>query len=106
MIKTYILFSTIYTKTKTNIEKLKDEIFQTLKLIRVYTKSPGKKHDWPPVALHDGDEVATLAKVIHKDFIKRFSFARIWGKSAKHDGQKVGLEHELMDEDIVEIHTK
>jgi len=96
----------ISTKTKTNIEKLKDEIFQTLKLIRVYTKSPGKKHDWPPVALHDGDEVATLAKVIHKDFIKRFSFARIWGKSAKHDGQKVGLEHELMDEDIVEIHKK
>ncbi|MBS3162572.1 50S ribosome-binding GTPase [Candidatus Woesearchaeota archaeon] len=96
----------ISTKTKKNIEKLKDEIFQTLKLIRVYTKSPGKKHDWPPVALHDGDKIVTLAKVIHKDFIKRFSFSRIWGKSAKHDGQKVGLEHDLMDEDIVEIHTK
>jgi ribosome-interacting GTPase 1 len=96
----------ISTKTKQNIEKLKDEIFQTLKLIRVYTKSPGKQHDWPPVAMHAGDDITSLARIIHKDFVKRFNFARIWGKSAKHDGQKVGLEHELMDEDIVEIHTK
>ncbi len=96
----------ISTKAKTNIEKLKDQIFQTLKLIRAYTKSPGKQHDWPPVALHEGDNISSLAKIIHKDFIKRFNYARIWGKSAKHTGQKVGLEHELMDEDIVEIHTK
>lgn len=96
----------ISTKTKANIEKFKDEIFASLKLIRVYTKSPGRQHDWPPVALHAGDEIATLAKIIHKDFLKRFNFARIWGKSAKHAGQKVGLEHELMDEDIVELHLK
>lgn len=96
----------VSTKTKTNIERLKDQIFSELKLIKVYTKSPGKPHDYPPVALHCGDDIASLARIIHKDFLKKFNYARIWGKSAKHTGQKVGLEHELFDEDIVELHTK
>ena len=40
------------------------------------------------------------------DFIEKFNFARIWGKSVKHSGSNVGLEHVLKEGDIVEIHTK
>ncbi len=96
----------ISAETGYNLEKLKEQIFHNLRLIKVYTKTPGKEKDWPPVALHEGDTVKTLAKEIHKDFLKKFKYARIWGKSAKHSGQKVGLEHELRDEDVIEVHVK
>ena len=75
-------------------------------MIKVYTKSVDKKKpDYPPVALKKGKTVRDLALVVHKDFVKRFKFARIWGESVKHKGTKVGLDHELKDEDIVELHV-
>jgi len=86
------------------LPQLRHDIFKALKLIRTYTKTPGKPKDWPPVALHEGDTVKNLAIVIHKDFYKKFKFARIWGKSTKHDGATVGLEHRLADGDVVEFH--
>ncbi|MCD4666853.1 TGS domain-containing protein [archaeon] len=39
-------------------------------------------------------------------FLKKFRFARIWGKSVKHDGTNTGLDHILKDEDVVELHLK
>ncbi|PIX43590.1 GTP-binding protein, partial [archaeon CG_4_8_14_3_um_filter_38_5] len=40
---------------------------------------------------------------IHKDFVKNFRYAQVWGKSARFPGQKLGINHELKDEDIVTI---
>lgn len=40
---------------------------------------------------------------IHKTLSKSFKFALVWGASAKHRPQRVGLSHELVDEDIVQI---
>ena len=113
----YLPLLTIYTKsditnkgvsakTGKGLDKLKEKIFDALRLIRIYTKSPGKKKDFPPVSLHKGESIRDLAAIIHKDFYKKFRYARIWGKSAKHDGQTVGLEHKLKDQDIVEFHLK
>jgi ribosome-interacting GTPase 1 len=96
----------ISSKEKKGIDELKERIFHALSLIKVYTKTPGKPKDFPPVALHDGDNIESLARIIHKDFIKKFNYARVWGKSTKHEGQKFGLEHELKDEDVVEFHIK
>ena len=96
----------VSVKTKEGLDKLKKNIFDALGLIKVFTKSPGKKKDWPPVALYQGEKVKKLAQVIHKDFYKKFKYARVWGDSMKHDGQKVGLEHELKDNDIVEFHLR
>ena len=67
---------------------------------------PGKGPEKKPVALRKNNKVLDLAQHIHKDFIKKFNFARVWGKSAKHPGQTVGLQHILKDDDIVEIHLK
>jgi len=47
-----------------------------------------------------------MAEQVHKDFIKKFRFARIWGKSAKFPGQMCGINHKLKDDDIVELHLK
>ncbi|MBI2107105.1 TGS domain-containing protein [Candidatus Woesearchaeota archaeon] len=89
-----------------NLDKLKDFIWSNINLIKVYTKQPGKEKDFPPIALKKGSTVMDLAKEIHKDFIKKFKFARIFGKSVKFSGCKVGLEHVLQDDDAVEIHIE
>lgn len=87
-------------------ENIKDLIWKFLDLIKVYTKQPGKKPDYPPIALKKGSNIRDLATYIHKDFLRKFDFARITGHSAKFLGQRVGLDHKLEDDDIVEFHLK
>jgi small GTP-binding protein len=92
---------------KINIDKLKDEIWNHLDLIKIYTKEPGKKAKMDiPICLRKGATITDMAFFIHKDFIRKFRFARIWGHSARFSGQQSGLDHKLEDEDIVEIHLK
>jgi small GTP-binding protein len=81
-------------------------IWKKLKLIKIYTKQQGKKPTYPPLALKKGAIIKDLAEHVHKDFIKKLKYARIWGKSAKFEGQEVGLNHKLEDDDIVELHIK
>ncbi|MDD5132914.1 MAG: TGS domain-containing protein [Candidatus Nanoarchaeia archaeon] len=87
-----------------DIEKVKDLIWNNLNLIYVYTKQPGKKPAYPPIALKKGSKIKDLAGNIHKDFLKKFKHAKIWGKSAKHEGMQAGLNHILENGDIVELH--
>src|SRR3989338_29670 len=88
------------------VDDLKNAIWSLLDLVYVQTKMPGKKADWPPVALRKGSTVGELAGVVHKDFVKNFKYARIWGKSVKHNRSTVGLDHVLGEGDVVDIHTK
>lgn len=37
---------------------------------------------------------------IHKTIVEHFRVAIVYGKSVKHQPQRVGLSHELKDEDI------
>lgn len=85
---------------------IKDKIWSRLGLVYVYTKQPGKKKDFPPVALDKGSNVKDLTLKVHKDFTKNFKFARVFGKSAKFKGQRVGMTHVLKEGDVVEFHIK
>jgi hypothetical protein len=38
--------------------------------------------------------------------LRDFNFALVWGTSAKHSPQRCGVEHQLDDEDVVQIVTK
>jgi len=87
-----------------DLNGIKDKIWNSLDLIRIYCKEPGKKPESKPMVMKTNSTVADAAKRLHKDFLKYFRFARIWGKSAKYAGEKVGLEHKLEDKDILEIH--
>jgi len=96
----------VSAKTLQNLEKLREMIFQNLNLIRVFTKEPGRKPDNEPVVMDKGSTIKDLAEKIRKDFVKRFEFAKVTGKSVKFSGQNCGLEHIMEDMDIVELHIK
>ena len=91
---------------KEDAKEVIEDIWKHLDLIKIYTKQPGKKKEYPPVALKKGSMIKDIAEEVHKDFIKRFKFARVWGNSIKHQGAKAGLDHKLSDEDVVELHLK
>ncbi len=94
----------ISSKDSGNGIRLKKDIYQTLNIIRVYTKEPGKPADLKdPVVLKKGSIVLDAAKAIHKDFAHNLRYVRMWG-SSKFDGQQVDRDHPLEDGDIVEFH--
>lgn len=95
-----------------NQENIADLIWQKLNLVKIYTKQPGKKPDYPPIAMARGATVRDVAEHIHRDFVKKAkkrgvegTWARLFGKSARFPGQKVGLDHILEDDDIIELHV-
>lgn len=96
----------VSAKKGINIDAVKDAIYELADIIRVFTKSPGEEPAYPPIALKKGATVLDVAKRIHKDFAKNFKYARVWGKSVKFPGQRVGADHVLEDGDIVEIHAR
>jgi ribosome-interacting GTPase 1 len=87
-----------------SLKKLKKFLFHMMELIRVYTKSPLKKVDYSaPFVVPVGLTVEELASKIHKDFVTRFKYAKVWGTSVDFDGKRVNLSHELHDKDIIEL---
>lgn len=100
-------FIPISADKKYNIEILKEEIFERLKLIRVYLKPQGKKADFKePLIIKEGATVKDVCGKLHRDFIKNFRHANIWGSSVKFPGQKVGFEHQMEDKDVLRIILK
>lgn len=90
-----------------NLDELKEAIFQKLKLIRVYLKEVTKKASMEePLVLREGSKVKNICERLHRDFLNKFKYARIWGKSAKFPGQIQQLDHVLQDGDVVEIHLR
>ena len=88
----------------TGMNKLKEMIFSELRFIRVYMKPVGKSADIDePLILRKGDTIEVACKKLHRDFKDKFRYATVSGPSAKHDIQKVGLEHVLHDGDILTL---
>jgi len=88
------------------IDKLKEEILQSLDIIRVYTKHPKRKVDYSqPFILKKGSKVVELASNIHKDFSTKLKFVRLW-RNGKYNGMRIDRDEVLQDGDIVEFHTK
>lgn len=95
----------VSTEKKMNLEDLKKAIVDLSHIIRIYSKAPGKDPDLSkPFTLKEGSTVFDLAGKIHKDYLERLKFARIWG-SSKFEGQKVQRNYVLKDRDIVELHV-
>ncbi len=87
-------------------ENIQNDIWKRLPFIKVYTKQPGKERDYPPIAFKNGSTVRDVAEKVHKDFVKKFRYAKIFGASVMFNGAQVGLDHVLADDDVVEFHIK
>ena len=96
----------VSAKTGFNLDKIGEVVFKMLGIIRVYTKQPNGDVSKTPLILPRGATVIEAARKIHSDLAKYFTYAKVWGPSAKYPGERVGPDHVLEDGDIVEIHSK
>ncbi len=85
-----------------SLTAFKQAVWELTGLIRVYLRHHDET-DEEPVALEPGSTVADVAREIHNDIAASCRAARIWGPSARFDGQQVGREHTVQDGDVVEI---
>ena len=93
----------------TKTEELKEKIFNSFEICRIYTKEPGKninKAKQRPMILPPGSTIKDVAEKILKGFSSKIVQTKIWGPSSKFAGQIVGLKHKVKDLDIVEFKTK
>ena len=93
------------TATGQGLDALRRGAYDSLGVIRVYTKVPGKAADHGhPFTLPIGSVVLDLAREVHRDLEEGLKFAKVWGSGA-FDGQTVKRDHEIHDGDIVELHA-
>jgi uncharacterized protein len=81
-----------------SLDRLREELWALTGLIRVYLRDGGD-----PVALEPPATVLDVAHSIHHALGERCTGARVWGPSARFEGQQVGPHHELQDGDSVEV---
>ncbi|MBS3087918.1 50S ribosome-binding GTPase [Candidatus Pacearchaeota archaeon] len=100
----YIFFSQHPTKIQT--QELKQKIFETFPIIRVYTKEPKKEPSKEPMILKKGSTFKDAAEKVRKGMSEKIKRSRIWGPSSKFGGQSIGLMHILKDKDVIEFIAK
>lgn len=90
-----------------NIDELLEAMWRKLDLQRVYTKPKGEIPDYDePVVLRNTAQYCTveaLCRRIHRTLADEMKYAWVWGASVKFSPQKVGKEHVLYDEDVVQV---
>ncbi len=87
------------------IEGLRHRIYELLNIMRIYSKTPGKKADLEaPYAVRRGATLIEFAEVVHQDFAHNLKFGKVWG-STKFDGMIVKRDYVLEEGDIVELHV-
>jgi len=92
-----------------NIDFLLDKIWEYLGLVKVYTKKRGDPSDLTdPICLRRGATIEHVCHGVHRSLVEKFRYALVWGQSSKFapHPQKVGLQHQVADDDVVSIFTK
>lgn len=86
------------------IDDLKQTLYDTIEMIRIYLKPQGQEADMAePLIVKKGNNIGDVCELIHRDFRNNFRYAMVWGNSAKFPGQTVGMDHVVQDEDVVSI---
>jgi len=97
----------ISAHTGFHMEELKDKIFEKFGFIRVYLKPVGGPADLDePLIIRSPSTIQSVCERLHREFVDRFRYAKVWGRSVKHDAQRVGLTHKIEDEDVLSIVTR
>ena len=94
----------VSTASGRGLEALRRAIFGLLRVVRVYSKAPGKKPEMDsPFTLKIGSTVLDMAKAVHKDFREKLDYARVWNDQGLN-GLRVNRDYVLADGDVVELH--
>src|SRR6478736_5553495 len=79
-----------------SLDRLRARLWELTGLIRVWLRGEAQ-------ALAPGATVVDAARAVHHELAGSCTGARVTGPSAKFDAQRVGRDHTLADNDIVEI---
>ncbi len=91
---------------KIGLDSFREKVWEKLGLMRVYLKKVGKAPDMEePMIMKRGSTVNYAAGKIFRAWGGNLKYARVWGPSAKFEGQSLGGEHKLKDGDVVEMHV-
>lgn len=97
----------ISAEDQKNLDQLRDMIFDRLSLKRIYMKEKGEEPDKDePLILREDDTVEDALEKLPGDMKDRFKKAKVTGPSSKFPEQKVGMDHELEDEDVLELNLR
>ncbi len=97
-------FVPISAEKDLNLDQLAEEIWKTLDFIRIYLKRPDGEPDFEkPLILPAGSTLVDVCKRIHPRFSEGAKYAFVWGSSVKFAGQRVSLDHNVSDKDVVSI---
>ncbi|EDO47586.1 predicted protein [Nematostella vectensis] len=90
-----------------NLDYLLYQIWEYLALIRVYTKKRGEPPDFVDgLILRRGATVEHVCHVIHRSIVEHFKYALVWGTSTKYSPQRVGINHIMNDDDVIQVMKK
>lgn len=90
-----------------NLDYLLERLWEDLRLIRVYTKKPGAPPDFnDAIILRWGVTVEHVCHGIHRTLAAQFKYALVWGTSTKYSPQRVGINHVMNDEDVIQVIKK
>lgn len=89
------------------IQDVVDTAWKELDLLRIYTKKKGAPPDFSEALIvRRNATVEDVCDQIHRSLKEKFKYALVWGASARHMPQRVGLTHPVADEDVVSIVSK
>ena len=85
-----------------SLDAFRAAVWRLTGLIRVRLRHAGRDDD-EPIAMPAGATVLDVADAIHHELAAVCTGARVWGPSARFEGQRVGRAHVVADGDTVEI---
>jgi len=95
----------VSAETGPGLEHIGAWLFESLQVVRVYTKAPGRPPDKErPYTVRRGDTVGDVAALVHKDLAAGLKYARLW-RAGGAEGLQVSRDEPVADGDILELHT-
>jgi len=100
-------FVPISAEADVNMQALREEIYRRLNFVRVYMRRRTGETDFEePMVVRGGATIADICDKVHRGMKDEFRYAQVWGRSVKFGGQRVGVTHQLMDQDVLTIVTR
>ncbi|KAH8430471.1 Ribosome-interacting GTPase 2 [Aspergillus melleus] len=89
------------------VQEVVDRVWKELRLVRIYTKRKGEEPDFSEALIvRYQSTIEDVCDQVHRTLKETFKYAMVWGASARHVPQRVGLSHVIADEDVVSIVAK